>query len=489
MNVQIRRVFLFLCVLFVAVVATSTYWLWRSPDLEARRGNPTLVVRQLTIKRGLVYMADGRTVLARNRVRKISGRTWYVRVYPQQGLAAHVVGYSTIARARAGLEESMNDFLTGSNSNLSTVIDRTVDKLRGLTQEGNDLVLTLDPDAQRTATEQLQSACGAAVALDPGTGAVLAMASSPTYDPNLVETDFRRVLRTPGTCPRPAALLNRATQGLFIPGSTFKVVTAAAALESGQYTPDTRFDDPGYCIEYGKRVYNYSDQGVPSGYGDVTFAQALENSINSVFCEIGKDLGPQAVLEQAQRFGFYELPPLETPEGERRASGLYQRGRLVFPEDPNAVDPGRLAFGQERLLATPLQMAMVAAGIANGGIVMEPFVVDRILKPGGEILTKTQPDELGEAVSAETAAQLAAMMELAVRSGTGTAAQIPGVRVAGKTGTAETGRPGANDVWFIGFAPADNPRVAVAVALSDQAGTGGTLAAPIARAIMEALLG
>jgi len=489
MNAQIRKVFVFLCVLFVAVVATSTYWLWRSPDLEARRGNPTLIVRQLTIKRGLVYMADGRTVLARNRVRKVSGRTWYVRVYPRGGLAAHVVGYSTIARARAGLEESMNDFLTGSNSNLSTVIDRTVDKLRGLTREGNHVVLTLDPAAQQTTVDQLRNACGAAVALDPRTGAVLAMASSPTYDPNLVETDFRRVLRTPGPCPRPAALLNRATQGLFIPGSTFKVVTAAAALESGRYTPETRFDDPGYCIEYGRRVYNYSDQGVPSGYGNVSFAQALGNSINSVFCEIGKELGPQAVLEQARRFGFYELPPLETPEGERRASGLYQRGRLIFPEDPNAVDPGRLAFGQERLLATPLQMAMVAAGIANGGLVMEPFVVDRILKPGGEILTKTQPDELSEAVSPETAAQLTAMMELAVRSGTGTAAQIPGVRVAGKTGTAETGRPGANDVWFIGFAPADNPRVAVAVALSDQAGTGGALAAPIARAIMEAVLG
>jgi peptidoglycan glycosyltransferase len=488
-NVQIRRLFFFLCLLFVAVVATSTYWLWRSPDLEARRGNPTLVVRQLTIKRGLVYLADGRTVLARNRIQRMQGRTWYLRVYPQDGLAAHVVGYSTVARARAGLEESMNDFLTGSNSNLSTIVDRTVDKLRGLTQEGNDLVLTLQPEAQRVAVEELRSACGAAVALDPRTGAVLAMASSPTYDPNLVENDFRRVLRTPGPCPTPAALLNRATQGLFIPGSTFKVVTAAAALESGRYTPETRFDDPGFCIEYGDRVYNYSDQGTPSGYGNVSFAEALQNSINSVFCELGKDLGPQAILEQARRFGFYEIPPLETPEEERRASGLYRRGKLYFPTDPNAADPGRLAFGQERLLATPLQMAMVAAGVANGGVVMEPYVVDRILKPDGEILSKTQPEELSEAVSAQTAAQLTAMMELAVASGTGTAAQIPGVRVAGKTGTAETGRTGANDTWFIAFAPADNPRVAVAVALSDQAGTGGATAAPIARAIMEAVLG
>jgi peptidoglycan glycosyltransferase len=488
-NVQIRRVFVFLCVLFVAVVATTTYWLWRSPDLEARRGNPTLIVRQLTTKRGLIYLADGKTLLARNHLRKVRGRTWYLREYPQRGLAAHVVGYSTVERARAGLEESMNDFLTGSNSNLSSVVNRAVNKLRGLTQEGNDLVLTLQPEAQRTATEQLRNTCGAAVALDPQTGAVLAMASSPTYDPNLVENDFRQVLQTPGPCPRPAALVNRATQGLFIPGSTFKVITAAAALESGRYTPESRFDDPGYCVEYGKRVYNFADQEGPEVFGNVSLAEAFEHSINAVFCNIGKALGPQAILEQAKRFGFYQKPPLETPDEERVASGLYRGGRLYLPGDPNAVDPGRLAFGQERLLATPLQMAMVAAGVANGGIVMEPYVVDRIVKPGGEILTKTQPEEFSRAVSPETAAQLNGMMQLVVESGTGTAAQIPGTPVAGKTGTAETGRPGANDTWFICFAPADNPRVAVAVALSDQAGTGGTTAAPVARAIMEAVLG
>jgi peptidoglycan glycosyltransferase len=488
MNAQIRKVFLVLCVLFVAVIATTTYWLWRSPDLEARQGNPTLVVRQLTIQRGLIYASDRTTLLARNRARKVQGRTWYVRRYPQTGLTAQVVGYSTISRSRAGLEKSMNDFLTGSNSNLSTIVDRTVDRIRGLTQQGNDLVLTIDADVQRVALEQLEGNCGAAVALDPRTGAVLAMASSPTYDPNLVEFRFDEILNAGGPCTPAAPLLNRATQGLFIPGSTFKVITAAAALESGRFTPDSRFDDPGYCIEYGDRVYNYADQGTPQGFGNVTLVEALQNSINSVFCEVGKELGPQAILEQAEKFGFYEIPPLETPESERLASGLYQRGRLIFPEDPNAVDPGRLAFGQERLLATPLQMAMVAAGIANGGVVMRPYVVDRILKPDGDILTKTSPDEYSEAVSQQTAAEITAMMELAVQAGTGRAAQIPGVRVAGKTGTAETGRPGENDVWFIAFAPVDAPRVAVAVALSDQSGTGGGTAAPIARSIMQAVL-
>jgi peptidoglycan glycosyltransferase len=236
-------------------------------------------------------------------------------------------------------------------------------------------------------------------------------------------------------------------------------------------------------------VLNFADQSGPEVFGEVTLAEALQHSINAVFCDIGKELGPQLVLEYARRFGFYGLPPLETPESERRASGLYDGGELFLPDDPNDVDPGRLAFGQERLLATPLQMAMVAAGIGNGGVVMKPYVVDRILAPDGSILTRTSPDELSQAVRPETAAELRAMMELVVEAGTGTAAQIPGVPVAGKTGTAETGQEDENDAWFIAFAPADAPRVAVAVALSNQSGTGGQTAAPIARAIIETLLG
>jgi peptidoglycan glycosyltransferase len=490
LNAEIRRLFLVIAALLVALVGMTSYWLWKAPDLEARRGNPTLVVRQVTIERGRIYASNGRTLLATNRKRRIEGRTWYLRRYPAKELAAQTVGYSTISRSRAGLEQSLNDFLTGSNSDLHTVLDRTVDKLKGLTQQGNDVVTTIDVRAQEVAMAALGGKCGAAVALEPSTGRVLVIASQPSYDPNLVERRFRRATQTPGAPCRPAAaLLNRATQGLFIPGSTFKVVTAAAALDSGRFTPESEFTDRGYCVEYGKKVTNYSDQSGPEVFGRVDFAFALEHSVNSVFCEIGKELGPQVVLEYAKRFGFYEKPPLETPSGERVASGLYEGGALFFPGDPNAADPGRLAFGQERLLVTPLQMAMVAAGIANGGIVMRPSLVDRIVAPDGTIIEETAREELRRAVSAETAAELAAMMTKVVASGTGTAAQIPGVPVAGKTGTAETGRRGENDTWFIAFAPADAPRVAVAVALQNQSGTGGGTAAPIAKAIMEAILG
>ena len=490
MNPQIRSLFLVFTFLFVALIATATYWLWRAPDLEARQGNPNLIVRQLEVQRGLIYASNGRTVLARNRKRELEdGRVWWLRRYPERELTAHAVGYSTIARSRTGLEQSLNDFLTGSNANLSTVIDSTLDKLRGLTQQGNDVVTTLDMQAQRTAMRELAPECGAAAALEPSTGRVLALASTPSSDPNLVERRFGDIERIRAPCEPAAPLLDRATAGRFVPGSTFKVVTAAAALDTGQFTPESEFDDPGFCTLFGQRVFNFSDQGTPSGFGRVTLAESLENSINSVFCNLGKELGADTVLEYAERFGFYDRPPIELPSDEVLISGLYRRGRLYRPDDPSQVDPGRLAFGQERLIVTPLQMALVAAGVANDGVVMEPKLVQRIVAPDGDVIERFEPEEWKQAIKPGTAAELTTMMTRVVESGTGTNAQISGVDVAGKTGTAETGVAGRNNTWFIAFAPAGNPQVAVAVALSNQASTGGETAAPIARAIMQAILG
>jgi peptidoglycan glycosyltransferase len=220
----------------------------------------------------------------------------------------------------------------------------------------------------------------------------------------------------------------------------------------------------------------------------VDFGEAVENSINSVFCELGKQLGARRVLDYAKRFGFYEDPPLETPDEERSPSGLYSKGRLFDPDDPNQVDPGRLAFGQERMLVTPLQMAMVVAAVANDGVLMKPHVIDRIVAPGGDVVKRYRPDEIRRVMKAQTAAELTTMMEAVVSSGTGTSAQISGVEVAGKTGTAETGRENENDTGFIAFAPAGGPKVAIAVFLQNQDGTGGSTAAPIAKAVMETLL-
>ncbi|MEX0816116.1 MAG: penicillin-binding protein 2 [Gaiellales bacterium] len=491
MNPQIRRLFFFFSALFVALISMTSYWLWRAPELEARRGNPNLIVRQLTIERGLIYSSNGKTLLARNieKEQPELGSTWYLRRYPRHQLTAHAVGYSTVERSRSGLEQSLNDYLTGSNLELDTIVESTLDRLQGITQRGNNVVTTLNLLGQRAAVRGLQGSCGGVVALEPATGKVLVMASSPAYDPNLVEGRFGQIIRQTGPCRPASPLLNRTTQGRFIPGSTFKIVTAAAALDSGRFTPSSRFDDPGYCIEYGKRVFNYSDQSGPSVFGNVDFGDAVENSINSVFCEIGKRLGPQLVIEYMKRFGFYDEPPIELPSDEITPSGLYRRGKLYDPSDPNAVDPGRLAFGQERLQVTPLQMALVAAAVANDGIVMEPTLVERIVSPDGKVISRSRSSEWKTAMRPETAADLTAMMTRVVESGTGTSAQIPGISVAGKTGTAETGREGQNHTWFIAFAPAEAPRVAIAVGLSNQAGTGGSTAAPIAQAVIAALLG
>jgi penicillin-binding protein A len=317
---------------------------------------------------------------------------------------------------------------------------------------------------------------------------VLAMATSPSYNPNLIEKNFAQATRTNLKCR--GALQNRATQGRYIPGSTFKMITAAAALDTGRFTPESPFYDPGYCIEYGKQVRNAGNPEAPETFGNVNLTTGFEHSINSVFCNIGKELGAGTILDYAERFGFYSLPPLETPENERLASGLYNRNRLFMPKRPEfQVDPGRLAFGQERLQVTPLQMAMVASAIANHGALMRPSLIERIVSPGGKTITHLKPKQMGRPIKRQTADQLTRMMELAVTSGTGTAARIPGIRVAGKTGTAETGRGDLNTTWFTAFAPADAPRVAIAVVVEDQLdGFGGTIAAPIAREVMEALL-
>jgi penicillin-binding protein A len=483
MNAQISRVAVAALVLLSALILATTYWqAWAAAGLAERRDNSIQRVAEFEIDRGRILASDGRTVLARNVRREVADKALFFRRYPTGGLYAHAVGYSTQVRSRTGLERSHNDFLTAANANLNTVLDRTLDRLRGKTVHGNDLVLTLHARGQRAAMSALRDFRGAVAAVDPATGRVLVLASRPTYDPNQIEkrNGYARILRRPGS-----PLVNRATSGLYPPGSIFKVVTGAAALESGKFTPDSRFNDPGYCIEYGQRVQNYD---TTSPFGNVNLHQAMQYSINSVFCEIGKRLGGIEILDQAKRFGFYADPPLDTPSEERSPSGLYNRGRLFFPEDNFKVDPGRLAFGQERMLVTPIQMAMVAGAVANRGVVMRPRLVQRVQTRGGKVVSRFRPSELGRAMSEQTARELSTMMQSVVSGGTGTAAQISGVSVAGKTGTAETGVSGRNVTWFIAFAPAENPRVAISVVLENQSGTGGTTAAPIAKQVLEALL-
>jgi penicillin-binding protein A len=491
-NRQIVRLTYVALVLITVLVVMTTYWqTWAAAGLADRQDNAIKRVAEFSIDRGLIVARHPFKRLARNVSRVVSGQRLYFRRYPQGPLAAQVVGYSTVGKSQTGLERSLNDYLTGANSNLSTLVDTAFDRIRGKTVEGSNVVLNLDLNAQRIALQQLGHTCGAVVALDPRTGKVLVMASAPSYDPNLVERHFGGLSKITANCANPSPLLNRATAGLFIPGSSFKVITAAAALESRKFTPGSRFQDPGYCIVYGKKVSNFADQNGPEVFGSLDFRTGLVHSVNSVFCKVGQALGAKRILDIAKKFGFYEAPPLETPTDERRASGLYDDGRLFYPTHDSQVDAGRMAFGQERMLVSPLQMAMVAGAVGNRGELMEPQLVDRIVTPKGHTILKKKPRLIRQAIRKGTARELADMMRDVVREGTGTAAQISGYSVGGKTGTAETGVAHVNTTWFIAFAGRSEesaPEVAVAVVLQNQSGVGGTTAAPIARAVMEAIL-
>jgi penicillin-binding protein A len=493
-NRQLNRLAVVALVLLVALVVATTYWqTWAAAGLQDRQDNAIQRVVQITVARGLIEGAGGNTVFASNRSKRVGGQTLYFRRYPQHGLAAQTVGYSTTGRSQAGLESSMNDYLTGANTNLSNAFRNLLDRLGNATVHGNNLKLTIRPRAQRLAQQLLGSRCGAVVAMNPHTGAVYVMASSPTYDPNLIDQPggYAKVLKIRGQCGGASALLNRGTQGLFVPGSTFKIVTAAAALDTGAFTPSSSFYDPGYCTEYGQQVSNAGnpDQGGREVFGRLNFMTAFQHSVNSVFCNIGKQLGAATIESYAKKFGFYKTPPLETPSNERAPSGTYTQKTHRLDENPAHADPGRLAFGQWTMLATPLQMAMVASTVANGGIVPKPYVVQKITTHGGATVRNTRPGNLGRAIKPETAATLTQMMVAVVQGGTGTAAAIPGVQVAGKTGTAETNVPHVYTAWFVSFAPADNPKVAVAVVLEKQLnGFGGAVAAPIAKQLMQALL-
>jgi peptidoglycan glycosyltransferase len=496
-NRQIRYVSVVALVLLAVLIVSTTYWqTWAKADLAARNDNRVTQIERLTIDRGKILAADG-TVLATNRRFHKHGLTTFTRHYPQNDLAPQVTGYATDGGITTGLEQTLDDYLTGANTNLTNTFKDELNRLGGQTVHGNDVYLTLRPDIQRLALDQLGGRCGAVVVLDAKTGAVVAMATSPTYNANLVNQPhgYTKIGRIAGTCGDHTALQNNATAGLYPPGSTFKMVTAAAALDSGAYTPSSPFYDRGYCTEYGTRISNAGnpDQTGAEAFGNVSLAQGFEHSINSVFCNVGKHIGGLKILDYAKRFGFYSLPPLETPPNESNPSGLYKFGkhgrRLWTPTSNRQIDSGRLAFGQFKMLATPLQMALVGATIANKGVVPKPYLVQKIVAPDGSNVTKTQPQTLGRAIKPQTAAELNQMMQLVVQGGTAAGIFPSSLRVAGKTGTAELNLGTTYDAWFVCFAPADNPRYVVAVVVEKQPnGFGASVSAPIARAILEKLL-
>jgi penicillin-binding protein A len=456
------------------VYFTSRNAVFDASALRDNALNKRTLLEEQRIHRGTIRAADG-TVLARS-VKQRGGV--YSRRYPTGGLFGHAIGYSFTTLGRAGLERYRNDDLTGKRNELSSVIDQ----LRGHRQTGDSVVTTLDPAAQRAAYQALAGRKGAVVALDPRTGAVKVMASEPEFDPN--------ALRGPGTYSKLAndnankPLVNRATQFGYAPGSTFKVVTASAAIDSGRFTPQSTVDGKNGVKISGVPLQNDYNQS----FGPIDLTTALAKSVNTVYAQVAEKVGKQTMRKYMERFGFDAKPQLDYPADQMSSSGEYRNGKLI-PPTSRFVDVGRMGIGQDKLAVTPLQMAEVAAAVANGGKLMKPHFTDRIVDTDGRTVERIKPAVQSSVMKPSTASAVTAMMEGVVNSGTGTQAQIPGVRVAGKTGTAETqiGKT-TNNVWFIAFAPADNPRVAIAVTLEHQIGFGGDLAAPVAKTVMESLL-
>ncbi len=471
MNVRIRYVYGLLVLLFALLVGFTSYWaVFDAEGLEANSANRRVLLEEQQVRRGLIFARDG-TVLARNKVTGRGQTRFFKRLYPVGDLFSHVVGYNFVQRGRAGLERSHNDELSGDVSEFKSFFD----ELRGKDREGDDLLTTLDPVGQRTALQQLAGRAGSVVAIEPQTGWVRVMAAQPDYDPNLIPTAFSSLNRAPGS-----PLFNRSTQSGYPPGSTFKVVTATAALDSGRFTPQSVLDGDSPKKVQGIPLSNFGGES----FGPVTLTTALTNSINTVWARVGERVGKDTMFEYMRRYGFNRKPSIDLPGSELRSSGVYDGRKLLTESDD--VDIGRIAIGQERLLVTPLQMAMIASAIANGGELMRPHLVERVRDVDGRVVDRTRPRGESEVMKPETSRALAAMMSQVVKEGTGTAAALEGIDVGGKTGTAEVG--GSNQAWFIGFAPVNNPRIAIAVTIERTTGQGGTVAAPIAKQVMQALL-
>jgi peptidoglycan glycosyltransferase len=470
-NPPIVRLFGLVIVLFALLVVFTSRWsVFEASALRDNTNNRRELLQEAMIRRGLIRAADGAT-LARSV--PAQGGT-FSRTYPAGNLFAHAVGYSYTDLGRAGLERFYNDPLTGRSTELLSALDSVL----GPEREGDDLRTTLDPQAQRVAYQGLAGRKGAAVALDVETGAVLVMASNPTFDPNRLDEGDR--LRRLNLDNANSPLFNRATQIGYPPGSTFKVLTAATALDAGRYTPASVVNGDSPKSVSGVELNNFDNQS----FGSIDLTTALTKSVNTVWAQVGVDLGRSTMTEYMERFGFYAKPEIDYPPDQVDASGAYRRGRPVRPTSAS-VDLGRLAIGQSTLLVTPLQMASVAQTIANGGVRMKPRLGSRIVDREGRTADRIEPDRAQRVVSEKTARELTVMMKNVVREGTGTAAALEGVEVAGKTGTAEIDiQRGINDPWFIGF----SGRHAVAVVVERvQGGQGGTVAAPIAKQILQSL--
>ncbi|MCD4523684.1 penicillin-binding protein 2 [Nocardioides sp. cx-173] len=487
MNKPIRTISIFCLFLFVALMLNATYLqFWKADELNEDARNRRVIEASYSRERGAILV--GREPVAESV--PSDDRFEFQRVYPEPFRYAPVTGYFSFF-SQTGIERSENEVLSGEDPRL--FVTKLVDLLTNKANKGGSVQLTLDPEAQTAAYDGLNALPGnvegSVVALDPGTGKILAMVSLPTYDPNrLASHDLEEVTRTYDRllADESEPLLNRGIQKTLPPGSTFKLVTAAAAIESGGYTADDLV--PGGATYQLPQTSGESglidNEGRDCGSGRIPFEQAMENSCNTTFAALAVEVGAEAMAKQAEAFGFNSV----------YLEDLNPQAKSDFPTEMNPPQTGQAGIGQFEVRSTPLQMAMVAAGIANNGVVMRPYVVDEVQSAEYDVLEKTESSELSQAVSSATAADLTQLLVATVDSGTASPAAIDGVSVAGKTGTAQSGQ---DDVppyaWFVSFAPAEDPEVAVAVMIESAdiprgEIAGGQLGGPIAKAVMEAII-
>jgi peptidoglycan glycosyltransferase len=477
-NAHVRRTFYLFVAGFVALVGMLAYWqVYARESLANNPQNGLQTQRAIETPRGLILAGDGETVLAESVRRKTESGRVYDRVYPGGEAFSNVVGYWSTKYGATGIEIGQNSELSGTAE--PATLDGLINQMTGGPQPGNNVVLTLDPELQRIAYEDLaatETGRGSAMAIDPKTGEILALVSYPSYEPNNIDENFPQLANDPST-----PLFNRATQSLYPPGSTFKVITAAAALKAG-VRPSDEFFDPGFLDTPGYRVINYQRKD----FGRLTFAEALAFSVNVIFAKIAiREVGAELLYQTAQDFGFgdpYDDFPLPVSASD-----------LGYPvEQWVEGNTAQISFGQDRVSSNVFEMGLVAATVANGGDMMDPRIVKEVRSPDGIILDRPSPTVRNDVLDAATAGTLNQMMQNVITTGGLTEAEVPGVKVAGKTGTAED-PPREPHSWFVSFAPADDPEIAVAVmvengAVIDAEGDAATPAIPIAQDLMETYL-
>jgi penicillin-binding protein A len=475
-NAPLRRVAISILVLFTLLIVNVNYiQVVRSDELRNDQSNTRVLAAEYDRERGAI-------VVAGNAVAEsvpTDGRLKYLRQYPQGELYAAVTGYHSLIYNNSQLERAENDVLSGNDGRLA--LRRLADLFTGRDPAGGDVVLTLDPAVQEAAMAGLQGVTGAVVALDPSSGAILGLASTPSFDPGRLSShdpDAIRAYWDELEAAERDPRLNRAIGDNFPPGSLFKVIVSAAALADGR-TPETVVPAPAELpLPNSSRVIPNFGGSACDPSGEQTLIDALTISCNTAFAQLGMDLGEDRLREMAEAFGL-DGEPYDIPL-RVEASGI-----------GDVADDAALAqtsIGQRDVRMTPLQAALVAATVANDGVQMKPYLVDQVQAPDLTVIDSTSPEEWREPISPDVADQLKEMMVSVVARGSGRSARIQGVEVAGKTGTAQVSEDVADHTWFMGFAPADEPRIAVAVFVANGGGTGGERSAPIAGDVMQAYL-